>query len=232
MTEDRQQEAARHFRIPLLGLEIEKRTDILALSAFLLALAGIAYQLFAYFQGPVVRLFEPEVILINFEKFGKDQTFMRINASMAYVNLGDPGYNATIRKERVEFGLSDEIFEQHGQAFLESVKKNGDSLVLEYKSDARPFPVAARAAESHDTYFAPRSVVCRESDKGCDPGHHYLDPIRFVKLIGKQDMIRFRFFAEMVGGETLAVECDMAVPNEFLTNLMMHGWVVAPCAPQ
>jgi hypothetical protein len=99
--------------------------------------------------------------------------------------------------------------------------------VPEYNSDARPFPVAARTAESHDTHFAPRTVVC--GDKECDAVHHYLNRTRFLKLIGKQKMIRFRFFAEMFGGDTLAVECEVVVSNEFLSSLMDYGWVTAPC---
>jgi hypothetical protein len=45
-------------------LEISRRTDILALAAFLLSLSGVIYQGSMFVRGPVVTLYPPQHVLI------------------------------------------------------------------------------------------------------------------------------------------------------------------------
>lgn len=47
-----------------LRVEVERKTDIIALTAFLLALAGILFQAYHFIRGAQVILFPPEEVLV------------------------------------------------------------------------------------------------------------------------------------------------------------------------
>ena len=65
-------------RIPLLGFEIEKRTDFLALAAFCLAAIGGGYQVVGYLKGSDVVLFAPEAVMIVFDRYQPNLRVVRM----------------------------------------------------------------------------------------------------------------------------------------------------------
>lgn len=216
------------IRIPLFGLEIEKRTDILALAAFTLAILGILFQVYAFLRGFDVRLFHPEQVVIVFDTSTDGRKYMRVNARMSYVNLGQPGYNATIRRERVEFALDGRTYVQNWQAFQSFDLEQG-KLVPHYESEARPFPVPAGNAISHETFFAPHPVQCRSGDAGCKPARNYLVANDFVRSLNGVEQLKFKFVAEVFGGDAESVICIVDVDENLILHLATNDWAAPPC---
>ena len=121
-----------------LGLEIERKTNIIALAAFFLALGGVLFQTIAYFRGPEVNLFPPDQIVLRAQVYPPDnQKYMTLIARMAYVNTGQPGYNGTLRREAVRLRLDTQDYEWVWHRFL-STDAKGTELQLVDKGEARP----------------------------------------------------------------------------------------------
>ena len=84
--------------------QLDKKTDVVALAALVLALAGGVFQLYIYLLGAQVILFPPEQILITCYNYNKTEnyglenschkdSYLRFSARMAYVNNGQIGYS-------------------------------------------------------------------------------------------------------------------------------------------
>lgn len=217
-----------YFRIPLLGLEIEKRTDFLALAAFSLALLSAAYQLFGFVRGFDVVLIEPEQVLIVFDDYGNSRYVTRVHARMAYVNRGQPGYNAALAKERVRFTLDGVPYEQMWQTF-QSFDADGAELVAHYESDARPTAIAAGSAISHETYFAPHPEPCPPAPEDCDKWANLLSREQFIRLLGNETILEFTFVAELFGGPAIETTCLIDVDAELFSLLAINGWAAPLC---
>jgi hypothetical protein len=219
---------ANYLRIPFLGLEIEKRTDFLALAAFSLALLSAAYQLFGFLRGFDVALFRPEQVLVVFDDYGNSRQVTRIHARMAYINLGQAGYNAALAKERVLFTLGDRTYEQVWQIF-QSFDADGTELVPHFESDARPTAIGAGSAISHETYFAPHPTQCLADADDCDRWINLLSPNEFIALLKDQTSIKFTFVAELFGGDSVTAECTIEVDAELFSLLAVNGWAAPLC---
>lgn len=216
------------IRIPMFGLEIEKRTDVLALAAFTLAILGILIQVYAFLRGFDVRLFHPEQVLIVFQKYTDGREYMRVSARMSYVNLGRPGYNATIRRERVEFTLGGRDYVQYWQAF-QSFDMEQAKLVTHYESDAHPFPVLAGNANSHETFFAPRPIQCRSGDADCKSEHNYLVANDFIRSLNGIGQLKFNFVADVFGGDLKPTSCIVNIDTNVILHLATNNWAAPSC---
>lgn len=217
-----------HLHIPFFGLEIEKRTDFLALAAFTLALLTAVYQLFGFLRGFDVVIFRPEQVLVVFDDYGNSRQVTRIHARMAYVNQGQSGYNAALAKERVLFTLGGRTYEQAWQVF-QAFDSNGTELVPHFESDARPIAIEAGSAVSHETYLAPHPNPCLADADDCDRWTNLLSPNQFVALLKHEKTIEFAFVAELFGGDSVTTECTIEVDIELLSLLAVNGWAAPLC---
>lgn len=217
---------SKFLKIPWLGFEIELRSDLLALAAFVLALTSASYQLVAYLRGFNVDLFPPPQVLLNFEDYGEDLKILRIGARMAYVNRGEIGYNAAISEESVTFRLQGQEFEQKWQAFQQFDRK-GRQLIPHYKSDAYPFPVNAGSAVSHETYFASHPVRCQRDS--CDKWQNLIERAEFLSEIAEMSSLKFNFRADIYGGTPVFADCRIELDEDLIANLAIQGWDAPRC---
>jgi len=152
----------RHRELPddqgfwFFGIHIERKTDILAFAAFLIALSGVFLQVSSFFRGPVVRIFSPPQILIRkADPFPSGRVPVRFAALVAYVNDGDAGYNATIRRELLHYELESQTYTQEWQEFIASDLAADGKLQMNPKGVAQPMVLNAGSSMSHETYFTP-----------------------------------------------------------------------------
>ncbi len=219
-----------YFRIPWVGLEIERRTDFLAMAAFILALMGTLYQVFGYFKGSEVKLFPPpQVLMISAANSAGDQ-IIRMHARMAFVNSGEPGYHASISLMNVNFQFSGTRYEQFWQLF-QSYDNDKDTLVPHYVSDARPFPVNAGSAVSHEILFAPHPIRCRNQSKDCDKWKNVIYSSKFFQGLEQIDTLTFTFTAEVFGETQVSTTCIVDIDNDVRDNLVLNGWAAPRCWP-
>lgn len=218
-------------RVPWLGFEIERRTDFLALAAFSIAMITAGYQLIGFVRGFDVVIFQPEQVAIVFEDYGGEESFVRIHARMAYVNRGQPGYNAAIAKEVVSFELGGRPYEQVWQDFQDFASENGE-LIKSEKKAARPTPIAAGSAISHETYFAAHPNRCDPTAAACDKWANLSSAGDFIAALDGTSELTFLFRAELYGGSPVDVACTIDVDSDLFGNLAIRGWAAPLCRPE
>jgi hypothetical protein len=180
---------------PLLGLQVGRKTEIIALAAFMLSIGGVLFQVFNYTRGAVVSIFPPDQIVITStdklgRRYAEEMKRVAFIAAMAYVNDGDIGHNAVIRQERLLVSVGGRKIEHRWYEFGSS-DIEGNNLVFKRESEARPFAINAGSAVSHETLFSPWEVDCAEADKGCDPRANYLHWDDFLKAIRATSELSF-----------------------------------------
>ena len=202
----------------LFGVEIERKTDILAAAAFLMSLLGIVGQVALFLRGPDIQLFTPEQILIKGHENPDGNIYLRVSALMVYRNAGSPGYHDTIKKEYVSFKLGDDKYKLIWDEFIDSYPDEIDKnkLIINRKSEAIPVQINAGMVETHETFFAPWII---KNDKELKS---FLEWNDFKRLVSKQEKIAFRFTFEAFSGKVDSVNCHVLV-KEFLGNLG-KGW--------
>lgn len=209
-------------------LVIERKTDILSLSAFLLALGSILYQVFGYFRGPVVHLFEPEQILIKLYQYDNPEPYVHFATRMSYVNSGQRDYSAVLKKEQMTFTIKNRTYRHHWQSFGFFTAK-GTELIHQNESDARPIAISGGTSESHETYFAPRTEDCNRRIGSCDRAENFLKFDDLIKEIADLKEIKFVFSAEMYGHRDVSVECLVYIDQGQIEKLKKKNWIAPRC---
>lgn len=209
-------------------VEIDSRTDPIALAAFLMALSGIAFHMLVYFRGPVIRSFPPDRITIRPETLPDGQAYVAFVAPMAYVNTGYKEYHGTIKRERLRFKLSGRTYEQTWHRFVE-IHSKGTELIEVVKAQATPMPVLAGSSESHETVFLPRLVRCHPDATRCDPNMNYLSWKSFLREIAKIKQLRLRFITEIYNEQPVETACYVDIYPTMRMQLIDQKWVGLNC---
>jgi hypothetical protein len=211
-----------------LGLEIERKTDILALAAFVIALGGTAFQVSAFVRGAEITIVAPDQILFTAEKYSNGHTYVRFAARMAYVNSGQQGYNGVVRKELLKYTLDGVAYTQIWQKFTASDADESDKLVMNPQGTAIPLPVEAGSSLSHETLFTPLTIRCPSGPSGC-AWANYLEWNRFLTLIRDRSEITFRVTAELYDGTKVEAACTVDLNADVTDRLEKSGWYAPTC---
>lgn len=208
---------------------VEPRTDIVALAAFLLALGSIVTQIVFFIEGPEVVLFPPNQVIMIKREYPEGEDYLAlIAAPMAYVNTGRIGHNGVIRRERVRFQLGGSPYEQVWHSFV-STDAEADEFKEERTGEAKPLPVNASSAESHETAFVPYPVRCLPEQPDCDPNANFLPWREFLRGLAKVDRLRFHFEAEIYQEGTVTATCYIEADADLQVRLIDRGWAGARC---
>src|ERR1700761_85111 len=170
-----------------LGLRVARKTEIIALVAFILSASGVIWQVILYTRGAVVTLFPSDQILLTAtdalgRNYAGEESLLALVATMSYVNDGEAGQNAVIRREYISFSLGTSNIEHRWYEFGTSDVSNG-ALTFKPDSEARPFPVAASSAASHETLFAPWEIDCSAANTACNEAKNFVKWSDFIKAI-------------------------------------------------
>jgi hypothetical protein len=211
-------------------IKISRRTDILALTAFLLSLSGVVFQGFMFLRGAKVTLYPPQQVLIFADTPSQGtEDRVRVNARMTYVNTGYIGHNAVVRREGVTFRIGAENFAQGWESFTVPVTK-GETLSWDKQDEAHPVPVNAGSAASHQTSFAPHPI---RGVTGNRKFKYYLSWEEFIKKIKQKDHLEFIWVAEIAGtSKSRRATCRIELDDHFKIHLGHKRWGTAICWPE
>jgi hypothetical protein len=217
----------------ILGLQIARKTEIIALAAFVLSVSSILYQIFNYARGAMVVLFPSDQIVITAtDKLGRNylgqENLLALIATMAYVNNGDTGHNAIIRREYIEFSLGDRRIQHQWYEFGSSDVKDG-KLTFNRDSEARPSSVAAGSAVSHETLFAAWEIVCDSREPGCNPVGNFVKWGDFLNTIATTKLLSVTTRAEIYPSKQLTASCMIHLRDWELKILQDEQWLSAAC---
>jgi hypothetical protein len=229
-----------YFRI--FWLLVENKTDILAFSAFILALSGMIFQAFFYFRGAKVVLFPPPQVLIKtFSKTvdGKEIKYVNFIARMAYVNAGTEGHNAIMKDEWIKFSIGGQNHIQRLQYFVtlsesqcEQDKPKSPSCQEKLNivhSNALPEPIMAGNSLAHETEFMPRTRRCLEANKPCERYYNFLEWNAFLEGLSKTEHFEIEIGADFYGENTKSAKCSISVNEDLIEILKRKEWSAPSC---
>jgi|GEM_PF-2129255 len=216
-----------------LGLQVARKTEIIALSAFSLSISTLLWQIINYTVGPVVRLFPTDQIVITAtDKLGRNYSgqdnLLALIATMAYVNGGDTGHNSVIRREYLDFSMGDRRVQHRWYEFGSSDIQNGN-LTFKRDSEAHPFAVNAGSAVSHETLFAAWEIDCEPAMKQCDPGGNFVKWDDFIKTIMTTNQLSFSASADVYPSNRVTAACVVRLRDWEIKILEKEQWLTAAC---
>lgn len=218
-------------------IEIDKKTNILALTSFLLSLLAIGHQAFDYFSGARVELFPPSVVTLtkhDYRTNGVEDSYLVIEAPMTYANRGQVGYNDVVKRETVSFiGPTGKKVTFVGFTYFNSIENesNPDKLVYTEQRGAYPTLVPARSGISHETRFVPFNEDCR-GKSGCNERQNFIEFKDALAFLKKQKMLELQFNAELISGnEPRVTRCTLTNISYGANELWSKGWIALNCNP-
>jgi hypothetical protein len=216
-----------------LGLRIARKTEIIALVAFILSASGVIWQVILYTRGAVVRLFPTDQIVLTAtdalgRNYAGEDNLLAVIAAMSYVNDGETGQNAIIRRESISFPLGPLNIEHRWYEFGSSDVENG-SLKFKRDSEARPFPAVASSATSHETLFAPWEIDCSATTTTCDIAKNFVKWTDFITAIKSNPRVTFTTRADVYPSRQITATCTVQLRDWEIANLEKDQWISAAC---
>ena len=224
------------IRVPIFDLLIERKTDILAFVAFLLAVGSVITQSYFFVQGSMVSLIPPNQVLLNFVPTrdpNDDRHFLRIAARMAYVNSGQKGSSSVIEREWVSFTLNQRTYNQHAHSETKISDFDYDNeLEFDFVEVVGPQPIEGGSSFSREVYFAPyptRLQTATNSKRAFDEANflYYEDVIS--DFIEAREM-QFAFYFKVLGKKRPRfAQCKVYLDEASLKHLVQYGWSSPIC---
>lgn len=217
--------------INLLGLRVERKTDILAFAAFLIALLGTCLQIADWAKGPRISFHGPDRVVLFTYLQQNGLQIVRVAAPMSYTNSATSQYSGTLRSERVNMTIGAHSTTQAWFSFGRLATR-GVSFEPEISADASPQTIPGGGAISHTTFFTALPITCTTAKPKCERYANFSFDGETTTDLGKVDHISFVFLAEMYdAGAPQSYGCSVAVDADILAHWLANGWFSAPCEP-
>ena len=206
----------------ILGIEIERKTDILAFAAFIISISNLILQFFNLVKGPNLTLESPQQVLIQSYSYSANgKKYIRIAAIMNYFNQGSPGYHDIIKSEEayIKFPNQNKEIKLNAQKYIHSKEKKGE-LVIETISNAIPVQIKSGDIVSHETLFVPWTN--NETNK------NFIEYSDFLNLLVSNKEINVRFISSNLKNQKKEVQCKLHT-KIFLESLKQKTWSAPVC---
>lgn len=205
-----------------LGIEIERKTDILAMAAFLISTGSIIGQVALLLRGADVILDGPRQIVLFFGERMGSKNYLNAISTGIYVNRGTPGYDDILKSEKLHLRLNKQEIQLRAQHSVESTRE-GDKLVFQRKTPWKPARIGAGDFVSHETPYVPYPY--RDPS---DPNKDFLDFDQLVAALRQTKQVKVTLKAETYGGQALSSECFL-LSSSALHGILAHRWVSLAC---
>lgn len=189
-------------------LKIERTTDILALTAFILSLLALLPKLLILFDYSDVHLYEPEGVIIVNHFFSKSRgNSVRFAIPLTYENKGNSRYSDIIKKEYARMIIPGQNGEHTYDFIWESnvtpkiKEKKPTDLDMNPLGLSKPFKLKGGDIETHMTYFTPCPTERR----------NYLKWSEFEHLLAKTKQIKFIIGFTTINGKSKSITRNMKV---------------------
>jgi hypothetical protein len=243
----------------VLGIEVEKKTDILAFTAFLLSIGSLLSQGFLLFRGSHVVLDGPKQITLFFSDVGaKDdqRNVLNVISNQVYVNNGANGYNDILRSEELRISLQGLSLHLKAQHYVDSFRSKTDATKLQIdKIEAwKPVVIKSGYFEDTETWFVPypsyedpasRPDYAAKAVSGQSNGHVrdttsssedyrknvvlYSD---FLTYLMKSRNIDIELASTTYAGQPIVSRCRITLaPRVVAEQLMQKRWTSLECVP-
>lgn len=209
-------------------IELDRKTDLVALAAFFLSIGGILYQVYLITRGAEVVQFPPEQIAFYAEKSG-NVDYVNAGAAMSYVNKGKGDKSAVVKMERLSFELGGKSYELKWQNFVE-YSSQGNQQKVENPKPAVPAIIKSGEAITHETHFAPRSVPV-ENGSVSVIYKNFLRWDQFLSELEKLDKVNVRIISEFYDMKDKEINVYVRITPVAINSLKTNRWDAISCWP-
>lgn len=205
----------------VLGIEIERKTDILAMAAFLISTGTIIGQFAILLRGAEVSVDGPRQIILFFVPDIGGKAHLNAISTQIYVNNGSPGYGDILKSETLSLKLGTQVIELRAQ---ESVDSFGKGKILDFRSRAqwRPSKINAGDFISNETLFVPYPAESAVEDA------NFIDEAQFLELIGSSSSIEVGLSSKTYGGQSMFSSCTVK-QKDAVSGISSKGWASLVC---
>lgn len=204
----------------IIGIEIERKTDILAMAAFLISLGSLVGQAVLLLRGPEIVLDGPRQIILFFESDLSSRSYLNAISTQIYVNNGSPGFDDILKSERLLLTIAGRNIQLESQESVDSTRK-GDKLVFRSRQAWKPVKIKAGDFISNETLYVPYPSI-KDRDENA------IDRVDLEKLLSKSSDLKVELIAKTYGGEKLASICLLNMA-ETKFGFLEKGWASLIC---
>jgi hypothetical protein len=97
-------------------------------------------------------------------------------------------------------------------------------------SEARPFPVNAGSALSHETLFAAWENDCEQATEACEPAKNFVKWDDFITALSSSNQITITTGAQIYSKAPVEASCMVRLRDWEIEVLQKEHWLVATCA--
>lgn len=216
------------------GVVLSRKIDLVAFAAFFLSIGTIVIQLSAWFKGADLKLLPPDQVFIWKAEYSDNVPRALFGATLIYVNKGEKGYGAIVRREAVHVTVAGKDFEQGWSRFttFKDAKPTNDKPAI-------PFSVDGGAAETHQTAFVPWPRECSApAQTSCDVQQNHVKWVDFISELRRlvkagQREYKFTFTSETIDNGVLpAASCKIAIDEPTISAIDQFQPYGPTCFPE
>jgi hypothetical protein len=211
--------------VKFLGIEVERKTDILAMAAFLISVGSIVGQIALLLRGAEVSVDGPRQVILLFESTLGSRKYLNAISTQIYVNNGSPGYDDILKSEALTIGRSGKQIQLESQELVDSTR-DGDKLVYRMRKAWKPEKIKAGDFVGNETLFVPYP-----SERGKRRDINFIDETAFYKLISASELVIVELNAKTYGGQVMSSRCFLK-KSDIALGLKEKGWTSLRCDPE
>ncbi len=213
-----------------LGLRVERKTDLLVATAFLLASITTGYQFWGFMRGARLAVYPPDKIDLFYGQSMGGNSFLRFAGDVTFVNSGQVGQDLVVRDVDATLSLDDKPISR--QRWLNSVRleRKDDRPILEPLEGAHPVQVAGGSTVSHTFSFAARPDDCGGSSNCAE---NFVTESDFTTAFQVATRLALKYEVRSFGGaKAMTAECEVTLTPAYRLALAEDDWVSLPCVEQ
>lgn len=212
------------MKFKFLGIEIERKTDVLAFAAFVISLGGLITQMVNLFKGSEIIVENLEQVSFYMKEYSAGDSYLNLISEMTYYNSGSPGYSDVVRSELITVNFGADYIQLKGFAHVHSQENEQDPSLLDVKNPSFDIAaqVKARDAESHETRFVPFNHL------GVESSGSFIKQDALLSKLEQVDEIKVLVETTFFSGKATTAECRID-SQQIIDHFNDKGWSAAEC---
>jgi hypothetical protein len=214
---------------------LSRKIDLVAIVALLLSIGAIFIPVLNWLKGADLRLLPPDQVFLWQVTYPGNPPEALFGTTLIYVNKGDKGYGAIVRREALHVTIAGKDFELGWDKFADFK----DSKPIDKGAkQAMPFPVDGRASETHETSFVAWPRLCAAPAQGpCDVlGNHvkwddFISELRGIVQAGRHEF-EFNFTAELIDAKPITASCKIVIDKPTVDVIESSKGYSPTCFPK
>jgi hypothetical protein len=220
-----------------LGLEIERKTNLLTLTAFVISITTLIYQIGTYLVGPSARLLPPDgITLLQFSPT-EDTSYLSVLAPVAVANQSSSRQPLLVRRYRVELVYGEQRIFWEWHLKVGKVNLVDGRVKVEDVATVTPFIVDSKKVDASFFLFVPHARTCSDEmiDDDCNRRNGFIDLADFSSMAIEQLRVgsidaKVTLYADFDGHESRTVSCRFPFTHAEYVRLVNHGYVSVLCS--